>query len=368
MAPPLSTPSVGGTFLFAMVLLGIVAVGQMGAIVWRIGHNAPFEGSSPKTIVTAPQTPAAALSKLAPAKTLVPAETNPALIEAERRLIASLPRPTPVAVRRIITPEVRVNDLVNLARTLRDRGDTSTALTRLREAQVISQNNWQIASEIAITYEKMGLFEKAIQQWRRIYEMGERAGIYYAAAEAKLQALQLPSDTQSSAPQAPLLPPDSAGSGSGKILSLGRVGTVDDTGNSQPLRRLKLRVPIFAQAGARVDVRDAMIQVHFYEQLKNGSIVQTNANVAPSWASSPVDWSTPNDPEVLEVEYAQPEPEPGTPRTEQRIYFGYVVRVYYKNTLNAVFSDPVKLLKQFPPPENLPLPDTAPSPISDLPQ
>lgn len=286
--------------------------------------------------------------------------------EAEKRLLASIPRPTPVPVRRVATPESRVNDLLNLARILRDRGDTSTALTRLREAQVIAPMNCQIVSEMAMTYEKMGLTEKAIEQWRRIYLLGERAGIYYAAAEAKLQAYELPSPPAATPTPAPQLdgglpPPEGPATLASKpLLSLGRVGTVDDTLNSQPLRRLKLRVPIQARPGAHVDVHDVVIQVFFYDQTPEGSIVETNANVSSTWASSPVDWNKP-EPEVLEVEYAQPEPDIKSARTqEHRNYFGYVVRVYYKNDLNAMVAEPVKLLKQFPPPVTLP--------NSDLPQ
>ena len=138
-------PSVGRTFLVAMILLGIIGMGQVGVVIWRIEHGAPFVSQPSKSFVSGPALPLAGALKGTQARTPATPEPNPAVIEAERRLLASLPRPTPLAARRVITPEARVNDLVNLARTLRDRGDTSTALTRLREAQVISPRNWQIA-------------------------------------------------------------------------------------------------------------------------------------------------------------------------------------------------------------------------------
>jgi len=271
--------------------------------------------------------------------------------------------------RETITPEARVNDLLGLARTLRDRGDTSTALTRLREAQVISPTNVQIISEMAATYEKMGLNEKAIEQWRRIYELGEQAGIYYAAAEAKLRALELPEATPTPTPvpvtdslvQTGGLLPDGSPQLASPTMLLGAVGTIDDTGNSQPRRELTLRVPILAKKGVQVDVHDVVIQVFFYDQAEDGTIVETDANVSSKWNSSPVDWSTP-DPELLDVSYSQPEADPKDPRSrEHRIYFGYVVRLYYKGDLNAARAEPVKLLKLFPPPLTL-------QPQSDLPQ
>ncbi|MCX6968126.1 MAG: hypothetical protein NTZ46_10200 [Verrucomicrobia bacterium] len=287
----------------------------------------------------------------------------------EKSLVAVLPRTvaTP-APARPVTPESQVAGLIELARTLRERGDTGTAMTRLRQAQAIVPSYAPVISEMALTYEKMGLTEKSIEQWRRIYQMGERAGIYYAAAEAKLRALQLPdpSPEEMAAHQAAsgALRPEANGE-SGPVLSLGEVGTTDDTGNTQPARRLKLRVPILARPGSRVLPRDVVIQVFFYEQLKDGSVVETTADVTSSWARrmnpqgevQPVDWSTP-DPEVLEVGYAQPEFDSQDPRSrERRNYFGYSVRLYYKGVLNAKFADPVRLLNQFIPPAALPSTD-----------
>ena len=292
----------------------------------------------------------------------------------EKSLVAVLPKPTPIPVAtptpaRPATPQSRVAELIDMARTLRDQGDTGTAMTRLRQAQAIYSNYAPIISEMAITYEKMGLTGKAIEQWRRIYEMGERAGIYYAAAEAKLRALQLPDPSPQELAATRLATgalSGDAGAQSGPLLSLGTVGTTDDTGNTQPARRLKLRVPILALPGSGpIQPRDVVIQVFFYEQLANGSVVETNANVTSSWARrmnpegevQAVDWST-ADPEVLEVDYAQPEFDPKDPRTrERRNYFGYSVRLYYKGTLNAKFADPAKLLSQFIPPAALPSTD-----------
>ncbi len=387
----------GRTFPVAMALLGAMALAQFGAVLWRAFHPAPLapapalaEAAKVQPTLSAPApTPVSAV----PPKTVqdqilaedekrllrsLPQTPTQTAAEEERRLLATIPKPTPVPARReIATAESRVNELMDLARTLRDRGDTSTALTRLREAQAISARNPKIISEMAITYEKMGLPEKALEQWRRIYEFGEVAGIYYAAAEAKLRAYEMPpvSPAMAAPELAPAgsfgsLQPDAnaninAAAGS-PVLSLGRIGTTDDTGNSQPLRRLKLRIPILARPGAPVNVRDVVIQVYFYDQLKDGSVVETNANVSSSWLHRPgsdgvtVDWSTP-EPEVLEVEYSQPEPDPANPRTrERRNYFGYGVRVYYKNELNASVAEPVKLLQQFPPPVTLQ--------TSDLPQ
>ncbi|MDD5350606.1 MAG: tetratricopeptide repeat protein [Chthoniobacteraceae bacterium] len=357
------------TFVVAMALLGVVAVGETGVLVWQL-----FGRTSPVATVPASAVPGQVVATPKP-----PDKTQEEAAAAEKSLIASLPKPTPTPAptpqptpaRPVVTPQSQVAELIGMAKELRDRGDTGTAMTRLRQAQGIFSNYAPIISEMAITYEKMGLTDKAIEQWRRIYQMGERAGIYYAAAEAKLRALQLPDaaseGTAASATSGTAsggLTPDTAADAA-VVFSLGKVGTTDDTGTTQPARRLKLAVPILARSGSHVDPRDVVIQVFFYEMLRDGTVVETNANVTSSWARrmnpegevQPVDWST-SAPETLEVTYAQPEFDPKDPRPrERRNYFGYSVRVYYKGVLNAKLADPARLLGQFIPPAALPSTD-----------
>jgi len=364
-----SRPSFSGTrtFVATLALLGVLAVGETGVLVWQLFGRR----SSP--LAAAPAHPAQAT---APVPAVDSAQERAAA--AEKSLLASLPKatptPPPVPAKPVVTPQSQVAELIAMAKELRDRGDTGTAMARLRQAQGIYSSYAPIISEMAITYEKMGLTDKALEQWRRIYEMGERAGIYYAAAEAKMRALQLPdAPPQEAAAARPVLgglTPD-APADRASVFTLGKVGTTDDTGTTQPARRLKLAVPIQAKPGSRVDPRDVVIQVFFYETLRDGSVVEANTNVTAitsSWIRrvnaadevQPVDWSTAA-PEVLEVSYAQPEADPKDPRTrERRNYFGYSVRVYYKGVLNAKFADPARLLGQFIPPSALP--------SSDLPQ
>ncbi len=348
---PTSSHPLSRTFLVAALLLGLIGVIETAGI-------ARHYLSQPRQVNGQPAaTPAAAVKT---------AEEQLVAAAAEKSLVAAIGTPTPAPTATPAptparpTPQSQVAEWIAQARTLRDAGDTGTAMACLRQAQSVYSNYAPIVSEMAITYEKMGLNDKAIEQWRRIYQMGERAGIYYAAAEAKLRSLQLPD----SPPEEAARPASLAPSGDQQpVLSLGKVATTDDTGTTQPARCLKLNVPISAtRPGSRVEPREVVIQVFFYEALRDGSIVETNGNVTTAWSRrtnkegevQPVDWSTP-EPETLEVTYAQLEPDPKDPRTrERRNYFGYSVRVYYKGVLNAKFADPQKLLGQFIPPAVLP--------------
>ncbi len=359
-ALPIAPAPGGRTFPMALAVLALVGGAQALYLLRHAGHPGAVAPEPTIALQVAAPTPALPSTTAPP----LAAEQEIVTAEAEKQLLAALPRPTPVPARRD-TPLSRVGTLVSMARALRDRGDTSTALTRLREAQIIAPKDSQIISEMALTYEKMGLTEKAATQWQRIYEMGEQAGIYYAAAEAKLYALQMPppatQEYAASAEPASLWPQHGLMGETGEAtLRLGKVGTTDDTGNSQALRRLKLRIPIEARAAQEVAVQDVVIQVFFYDRLSDGMLVETNAEVASQWVrrttpegeEAGIDWSTPA-PEVLEVEYAQIPATPGQGEKEssvRRNYFGYVVRVYYKGELNAVQAEPARLLEQFPPP------------------
>jgi hypothetical protein len=57
---------------------------------------------------------------------------------------------------------------------------------------------------------------------------------------------------------------------------------------------------------------------------------------------------------VLEVEYEQPKADVPEGARENRKYFGYIVRLYYKDDLQDSRADPARLGAQFPAPTTLP--------------
>ena len=157
---------VGKTFILAISILGLAVLAQVGAV-----GLAFLKRYHPLAEIEPPLAPLA--------ESAAPKEAdNPTPVE---QVSAGLPKPTPVTPpmpkHEASASEARLAELVEDARALRERGDTSTALTRLREAQAIFPNQAIVISELAITYEKMGLTDKAMEEWRSIYEMGESAGI-----------------------------------------------------------------------------------------------------------------------------------------------------------------------------------------------
>jgi hypothetical protein len=384
-ASPITRQTVGKTFIVGISVLGIGALLQLGAVGWLFftrfrttpdivsgtrptlsfsrGFEDPFgEGGTGTTEFN-----------LAPGANGIPTITViPARPVSNSQFSY---RPVPIAPAQSAAlksdqPQSRFNELIEQARTLRERGDTSTAITRFREALALEPQNPLPLAEIATTYEKMGVADKAAEQWRRIYDMGEAAGVYFTAAEAKMKASQAnallqalptssPEDlalaaeaTRQTAPA----PEETPALKTGTRLGVGDVSLKEEP-NALSLRKFTLRVPLHAKPRARIDVRDVTIQVLFYDLLEGRTLDKTHAQVSTRWVEPPGDWGD-SDLETLEVTYAQTPPEQGEP-VENRKFYGYLVRVYYKDALQDARAEPARLGQTFPAPRIL---QTDPSP------
>lgn len=358
---PITRQTVGKTFIVASSALGIIAMTQVCAVAWAfVTRYQKLASESAQGITSTAKAPppdsplrpdeTLIFKEIPPERPMLPASPSPAIAPPSR------PMPVPQAKLEEPPPDTRYQELVQQGRTLRDRGDMNGALTRFREAQTFEPGNAQAIAEIAVTFEKMGLADKASEQWRRIYQMGEAAGTYFIAADARLKQSRaqaiMAARTQAPAP-APTAPSDQplSRTNPNALLGLGDI-TSRDENDPNALKKFVLQVPLRARAGGRVDVNDVVIHVLFYDALDEKTIVQTSANVNSHWASTPPDW-TDSDTEILEVEYTQPRPDPNDARPENRKYFGYMVRVYYKSELQDMRAEPIRLASQFPAPQTL---------------
>jgi hypothetical protein len=161
---------------------------------------------------------------------------------------------------------------------------------------------------------------------------------------------------------------------SGSLLAILQVAATEDPDPDSDTN-LMLRVSIRKQPDAVLDHTKVRIQVYFYETVDElGKEVKlTDLQPTFEWVTRNHDWKT-NEPEVLAVNYvrqknkvtsseaallaaaasanpgrkgktATPSPpsEPG-----RRRYLGYIVRVFYKDKLQAEKGEPRSLLKRFP--------------------
>jgi tetratricopeptide (TPR) repeat protein len=271
---------------------------------------------------------------------------------------ATPPRPTPV-IGRTTAPEPanRVEELVQLGKQLRDRGDMSSAITKFREAATIDAKNPIPLNELATTYDKMGLADKAAENWRKIYEMGDSAGIYYQVAEGKIKiAQQKELRNVEHAPPAPDVAVDNSGAidgiAAGATLGLLKV-TSEEQHDEGSAKHFTLHIPIKARPKSHIEVRDLVLHILFYDIVDGQNVVQTSANVNFRWATPPADWVD-SDTEELTVEYQLPKAEAKAAKRENRKYFGYIVRIYYKQQLQGATAEPERLAQQYPAPPTLP--------------
>lgn len=346
---PIPKIQLGRTFFVAAGILALGALAQIGAVCWKLAKGFPAQPAT----TAAPQagaTPAPAPPGLGAmpgfpgglpgeGADLPPLAGEP---EGAGALQQALPNPTPLAaVSKPVAGEAKppadspVPGLVAQARLMRGQGDTATALIRLKEALAIESLHYEALTELALTYEAMGLAEKAEEIWRQVYDSGEAAGVYFAAAEAKLQ--------QAEKRDAPAQQPVQEGSS----IGIGEVAHRDASVEGAGVKKV-MEIPMRAKEGERIEVKDVVIQVYFYDQLEDGSILQTNANVSSKWTTAPIDWAA-SEPETLEVEYS----DETAPAGSSRKYHGYVIRLYYRSELQDWRAEPESLRKQFPPPLNL---------------
>jgi hypothetical protein len=274
--------------------------------------------------------------------------------------------------------------LLRQARKLRERGDTTTALARLQEAVQSEPKNASVLAEMAMIYESIQLFDRSNETWRRVQELGPGVGPLYELADMKLR-IGVPTVAPTPG-TATTLAFGADGIPDGSTFGITEV-TPTVTNDPEAETHFTLRVAVKKRPAASIDYTQVKIQVFFYDTADNNQrVVLTDADVSYEWLTPKHNWQEAN-PEILAVTYLRPKkdaistdaaltaaaaavvpPVPGgkrsrsskLPPTEpleaggQRKYLGYIVRVYYKDQLQAVRAEPNRLLNLFPPPFTAP--------------
>jgi tetratricopeptide (TPR) repeat protein len=95
-----------------------------------------------------------------------------------------------------------VDQLLREGIELRDRGDATNAIERLKEALDSEPNNAAVLAELGKTYDLMQLYDRANEVWRKLQEMGPSAGAPYELADRRLK-LGVPTPAAAPMPTAP---------------------------------------------------------------------------------------------------------------------------------------------------------------------
>ena len=154
-----------------IAILLVIAFGAAelaGLGVFYIGRwRADYIAAHPK--VTAPATTPAAAATAPP--------------------VAAVTTPPPATTQ--ITPSAAAlsvaERLLKEATELRDKGDTTNALSRLQDAAQRDPKNASVLAEMAMIYESIQLFDRSNETWKKIQEIGPSAGALYELADMKLK-------------------------------------------------------------------------------------------------------------------------------------------------------------------------------------
>jgi hypothetical protein len=366
------------TFSVAMALLGTVAALQILAALYLYTRRVREAAAIP--IRNAVEARLFNDAKVTPAPSIGPV-TVPA--------VAGLP---PATVRRAPAPPTSVAEtLLRVAKGFRERGDTTNAIAKLQQATALDPANAEVLAELAMTYESMQLFDRSNEVWRRLQSLGPTVGPLYELAELKLR-VGVPAQTAIAANGTPAedgtpQTGDAAGIPDGSTFGISEV-SVKTEKDPDAETRLLLRVGVKVRPDTPIDHTRVKLQVFFYDMVNNDQVVLTDADVSYEWVTPGHDWAETGT-EVLDVTYLRhkrTDPVPGTalenqpmdvpdsvekaklakrkpsaaadllPTSESgpRQYLGYIVRVYYKDQLQAVRADPTRLLNLFPPPFTAP--------------
>jgi hypothetical protein len=275
--------------------------------------------------------------------------------------------PTGSGVATLPTPDPEVAELLQTVAQLRAGGETEGLMELLKAAEGMDQNHPAVLKEFALTYEQMGLTEKAREYWERIVGLGEAvSGMFYGLAQQRLERLGAgaPSAVFPAGPAAILTEPNVVGGmplGAGSEMTTAKVtseaGAALGVGGCKVVRDLAvakgdkrtLRIPIVRVGASPIEPEAVNVDVFFYDRVNGTKVEPTRADPpVSSWAASPVDWSG-EGMELLDVTYFLP-PMSAQEQLDhgRRDFHGYLVKLYYQDRLQAVVAEPRELLEESP--------------------
>jgi hypothetical protein len=218
----------------------------------------------------------------------------------------------------------RVEKLVEEAKAQHLSGDVVRAILKLAEAEIIDADEPAIIYRKALIFEDMRNWERAGDEYDKLFSLGPETGAYYDIATDKIA-----NGVKDS--------PDVVPFQLGNVVQ--RVS--DDKLSSRvtiPVRRLTKR----EIEPSQIDVR-----IFFYDIVDNKVVEpvpqQRERNIAKRWITEPTDWSNTIE-ESAEAIYELPEL--GLADVHlfgERRYFGHVVELYYKGELMDQFAFPGRL-------------------------
>ncbi len=224
-----------------------------------------------------------------------------------------------------------VEELLEEADDARIQGDFVLALTKLTDAAERDGENANVLYGLGVTYEELGVFDKAAEFFLQVYQVGPlKGGSLYEKAALKL---------------AHGLVPEVKGLA---MLGWGRMANPRrDQIDQLSGERRTLIMPVRASPTREFDPQLFTPRVRFYEEV-DGKITQAIINQGHSgsdWVTGTADWA--DGEEIAEVWYFVPDQDPATGLLfGQRKFYGFVAELYYDGRLVDIRAQPRTLLQE----------------------
>src|SRR3954465_12696711 len=283
--------------VWLVALFGAAELAGLGVFYagkWRAEIAPPHPKPIAPVVTPAPSVPAVA------------EKTTPAPASTAATTTTTTTQSTPSAAALSVAEK-----LLKEATELRDKGDTTNALSRLQDAAQRDPKNANVLAEMAMIYESIQLYERSNDTWKKIQEIGPSAGPLYELADMKLKTGVTPP-----APTTTTTGPGMAGSSpldagttrndadgipEGSTFGITEVSAVDSP-DAEAETNMKLKISVKARPNAPIDHTKVKIQVFFYDTVDNKEVVLTDADVSYEWLTPHHDWKNTNT-EVLAVTY-----------------------------------------------------------------
>ncbi|NNE93963.1 MAG: hypothetical protein HKN23_20120 [Verrucomicrobiales bacterium] len=218
--------------------------------------------------------------------------------------------------------------LVATGEELRGTGNMGGALKALRDAEKELPDHPRVLAELAGTFSLMGMEEKAMGYWERIFQLGPvGAGAYYDLAQTALKG-----DSAAEGTTAAVLKIED--------VSVRKLPITEESGEN-----VVVTVKVSGNPEVRPSGEEMSMLVYFYDLANGKDVEPSTADTSERYPSEPYNWQGGSN-EVVEVTYHQPvftveeKRELGT-----REYHGYVIELYYRDQLQHTVAEPKELLE-----------------------
>ncbi len=218
----------------------------------------------------------------------------------------------------------RVEKLVEEAKELHLSGDVVRAVLKLEEAEVLDAVEPAIMYRRALIFEDMRNWERAGDEYDKLFALGPEVGAYYDIATDKIA---------NGVQDAPDVVPFSLGNVV-KRLSVNKLTA-------------RVVVPIRKLTEREVEPARVEVRIFFYDIVDNKFVEpvpkQRERNIAKRWVTGVADWVGGVE-ESVEAVYTMPKLELADVHLfGERRYFGHVVELYYKGELMDQYAYPGRL-------------------------